>query len=64
MNNNRPSKPNLLNIPKLSKLLAPTGLRRTYFFSSFPDSGKIPLLDHSINQYEIGSFLTASQSTK
>ena len=25
---------------------------------------QIPLLDHSINQYEIGSFLTASQSTK
>ena len=24
----------------------------------------IPLLDHSINQYKIGSFLTASQSTK
>ena len=24
----------------------------------------IPLLDHSINQCEIGSFLTASQSTK
>ena len=24
----------------------------------------IPLLDHSINQYEIGSFLTTSQSTK
>ena len=25
---------------------------------------RIPLLDHSINQCEIGSFLTASQSTK
>ena len=25
---------------------------------------RIPLLDHSINQYEIGSFLTASQNTK
>ena len=27
-------------------------------------ASRIPLLDHSINQYKIGSFLTASQSTK
>ena len=27
-------------------------------------TSRIPLLDHSINQYKIGSFLTASQSTK
>ena len=27
-------------------------------------ASRIPLLDHSINQCEIGSFLTASQSTK
>ena len=27
-------------------------------------ASRISLLDHSINQYEIGSFLTASQSTK
>ena len=27
-------------------------------------TSRIPLLDHSINQCEIGSFLTASQSTK
>ena len=27
-------------------------------------TSRIPLLDHSINQYEIGSFLTASQNTK
>ena len=56
MNSNRPSKPNLPNVPKPSKLLAPTRLRQTYFFSSF----LILLLDHSINQCEIGSFLTAS----
>ena len=27
-------------------------------------ASQIPLLDHSINHYEIGSFLTASQNTK
>ena len=27
-------------------------------------TSQIPLVDHSINQYEIGSFLTASQNTK
>ena len=27
-------------------------------------ASRIPLLDHSINQYEIGSFLIASQKTK
>ena len=32
----------------------------TYFFFSF----RIPLLDHSIYQYEIGPFLITSQSTK
>ena len=32
-------------------------LRRTYFFFSLPDSA----IAHSINQYEIGPFLTASQ---
>ena len=32
-------------------------LRRTYFFFSLPDS----TINHSINQYEIGPFLTASQ---
>ena len=32
MNSRRPSKPNLPNVPKPSKLLAPTRLRRTYFF--------------------------------
>ena len=33
-------------------------LRRTYFFFSLPDSA----INHSINQYEIGPFLTASQA--
>ena len=32
-------------------------LRRTYFFFSLPDSA----IAYSINQYEIGPFLTASQ---
>ena len=27
-------------------------------------ASRIPLLDYNINQYKIGSFLTASQSTK
>ena len=33
-------------------------LRRTYFFFSLLDS----VINHSINQYEIGPFLTASQA--
>ena len=33
-------------------------LRRTYFFFNLPDSA----ISHSINQYEIGPFLTASQA--
>ena len=33
-------------------------LRRTYFFFSLPDSA----INHSINQYKIGPFLTASQA--
>ena len=33
-------------------------LRRIYFCFSLPDSA----IDHSINQYEIGPFLTASQT--
>ena len=56
MNSKRPSKPNLPNVPKPT----PTRLHRTYFFFSLPDSAT----DHSINQNEIGPFLTASQSTK
>ena len=60
MNSRRPSKPNLPNVPKPSKLLLQWG-------SAEPISSLaywIPLLDHSIYQYEIGPFLTASQSTK
>ena len=49
MNSNRPSKSNLPDVPKPSKLLAPTRLRRTFFFSSLPNSAIV----HSINQYEL-----------
>ena len=48
MNSRRPSKPNLPSVPKPSKLLAPTRLRRTFVFFSLPDSA----ITHSINQYE------------
>ena len=60
MNSRRPSKPNLPNVPKLSKLL----LQRGYAESISSLAYWILLLDHSINQYEIGPFLTASQNTK
>ena len=33
-------------------------LRQTYFFFNLPDSA----INHSINQYEIGPFLIASQT--
>ena len=60
MNSRRPSKPNLPNVPKPIKLL----LQRvsTEHISSL--AYRIPLLDHGIYQYEIGLFLTTSQSTK
>ena len=58
MNSRRPFKPNLLNVPKPSKLL----LQRGYAEPIFSLAYRIPLLDHSINQYEIDSFLTASQT--
>ena len=60
MTSNRPFKPNLPNVPKLSKLL----LQRGYAEPISSLASRILLLDHSINQCEIGSFLTASQSTK
>ena len=60
MNNRRPSKPNLSNVPKPSKLL----LQRDYAEPISSLTCRIPLLDYSIYQYEIGPFLTASQSTK
>ena len=58
MNSRRPSKPNLPNVPKLFKL----SLQRGYAELISPLTYRIPLLDHSINQYEIGPFLTASQT--
>ena len=57
MNSRRPSKPNLPNVPKPSKLL----LQRGYAEPISSLTCRIPLLDHSIYQYEIGLFLTASQ---
>ena len=56
MNNRRPFKPNLPNVPKPSKFL----LQRGYAEPISSLAYRIPLLDHSINQYEIGPFLTAS----
>ena len=58
MNSRRPSKPNLPNVPKPSKLL----LQRGYAEPISSLIYRIPLLDHSINQNEIGPFLTASQT--
>ena len=58
MNSRRPSKPNLPNVPKPSKLLLQWGYTEPISSLAY----RIPLLDHSINQYEIGPFLTASQT--
>ena len=58
MNSRRPSKPNLPNVPKPSKLL----LQRGYAEPISSLACRILLLDHSIYQYEIGPFLTASQT--
>ena len=58
MNSRRSSKPNLSSVPKPSKLL----LQRGYAEPISSLAYRIPLLDHSINQYEIGPFLTASQT--
>ena len=58
MNNRRPSKSNLPNVPKPSKLL----LQRGYAEPISSLAYRIPLLNHSIYQYEIGPFLTASQT--
>ena len=60
MNNRRPSKPSLPNVPKPSKLLFQRGSIKPVSSLAY----RIPLLDHSIYQYEIGPFWTASQSTK
>ena len=58
MNSRRPSKPNLPSVPKPYMLLLQRGCAKTYFFFSLPDSA----INHSINQYEIGPFLIASQA--
>ena len=58
MNSRKPSKPNLPNVPKPSKLL----LQRGYAEPISSLAYRIPLLDHSINQYEIGLFLTTFQT--
>ena len=60
MNSRRPSKPNLLNVPKPSKLLLQRGSAEPISSLAY----RIPLLNHSIYQYEIGPFLIAFQSTK
>ena len=60
MNSRRPSKPNLSNVPKPSKLLLQRGYAKPISSLAY----RIPLLDHSNYQYEIDPFLTASQSTK
>ena len=52
MNSRRPFK-----LPKPSKLLLQWGYAEPISSLAY----WIPLLDHSINQYEIGPFLTASQ---
>ena len=58
MNSRRPSKPNLPNVPKPSKLLLQWGYAEP--ISSL--TCRISLLDHNIYQYEIGPFLTTSQT--
>ena len=58
MNSRRPFKPNLPNVPKPSKLL----LQRGYAEPISSLVCRIPLLDHSIYQSEIGPFLATSQT--
>ena len=58
MNSKRPFKPNLPDVPKPSKLLLQWGYAEPISSLTY----RISLLDHSINQYEIGPFLTASQT--
>ena len=60
MNNRKPSKPNLPNVPKPSKLLLQRGCAEPISSLAY----RIPLLDHSICQHEIDPFLTVSQNTK
>ena len=49
MTSNKPCKPNLPNVPKPSKLL----LQRGYVEPISSLAYRIPLLHHSINQYEL-----------
>ena len=49
MNSRRPSKPNLANVPKPSKLL----LQRGYAEPISSLAYRIPLLDYNIYQYEL-----------
>ena len=58
MNNKRSSKPNLPNVPKPSKLLLQQGYAEPISYLAC----QMPLLDHNIYQYEIGHFLTTSQT--
>ena len=58
MNSRRPSKPNLPNVPKPFKVLFQRGYAEPISSLAY----RIPLLNHSIYQYEIGPFLTASQT--
>ena len=58
MNSRRPSKPNLPNVPKPSKLLLQRGSTEPISSLAY----RIPLLNHSIYQYKIGPFLAASQA--
>ena len=58
MNSRRPYKPNLSNILKPFKLL----LQRGYVEPISSLAYRISLLDHNINQYEIGPFLIAFQT--
>ena len=60
MNSNRPSKPNLPDAPKPSKLLVPTRLRRTVSSPAF----WILQLAYCINQYELVLSWTASQTSR
>ena len=58
MNSRRPFKPNLPNVPKPSKLLLQRGSAEPISSLAY----RIPLHDQNIYQYEIGPFLTASQT--
>ena len=58
MTSKRLSKPNLPNVPKPSKLLLQRGYSEPISCLAY----RIPLLDHSIYQNEIGPFLIASQT--